>query len=127
MKVEYKAMCCKYETATYFASLVKDRYRYKGTELLQEVIRNLKKHNNYSNLVDHTQPECVVIKNCGYCEMALLMGLVHPDTKVFAIDPDEEKIIVAKYAAEGIITNVEFHTSMDLSTIENLKLYELSV
>ena len=127
MKVEYKAMCCKYETATYFASLVKDRYRYKGTELLQEVTRNLKKHNNYSDLVDHTQPECVVIKNCGYGEMALLMGLVHPDTKVFAIDPDEEKIIVAKYAAEGIITNVEFHTSMDLSTIENLKLYELSV
>lgn len=42
MKVEYKAMCCKYETATYFASLVKDRYRYKGTELLQEVTRNLK-------------------------------------------------------------------------------------
>ena len=55
------------------------------------------------------------------------MGLVHPDIKVVAIDSDEEKITVAKYAAEGIVTNVEFQTSMDLSTIENLKLYEFSV
>lgn len=87
----------------------------------------MKKNNNYSDLVDHTQPECVVINNCGYGEMALLMALVHPDAKVFAVEPDEEKITVAKYAAEGIVNNIEFHTSMDLLTIENLKLYELSV
>lgn len=126
MKDEYKAMCCRYETAAYFAPLVKDRYRYKGTELLQEVTRNLKKRDNYSDLIDQSQPECVVIYNCGYGEMALLMGLVHPETKIFAIDTDEEKITVAKYAAEGIVNNIEFHSSIDLSTIENLKLYDLS-
>lgn len=126
MKAEYKALCIKYETASYFAPLVKDRYRYKGTELLQEVTRNLKKHDNYSDLVDQSQPECVVIKNCGYGEMALLLGLVHPDTKICAIDSDEEKITVAKYAAEGIVNNIEFHSSIDLSTVENLKLYDLS-
>ncbi len=127
MKAEYKTLCRKYETAAYFAPLVKDRYRYKGTELLQVVNCNLKKHNNYSDLVDHNQPECVVINNCGYGEMAILTALVHPDTKVFAVEPDEEKLTVAKYAAEGIVNNIEFHPSMDLPTIENLKLYDLSV
>ena len=126
MKTEYKAMCCKYETASYFAPLVKDRYRYKGTELLREIIHNLKKHNNYSDIVDKNQPECIVINNCGYGEMAILMALVHPDIRIFAIESDEEKITVAKYAAEGIVNNVEFYVSMDLSTIENLKLYDLS-
>lgn len=125
MKAEYRAMCRRYETAAYFAPLVIDRYRYKGTELLQEVVRNLKKRDNYSRAVNHPQPNSVVIQNCGYGEMALLMGLVHPDTTVFAIDPDVEKITVAKYAAEGIVANVEFRTSMDLSTIENFKVYEL--
>ena len=67
-----------------------------------------------------------MINNCGYGEMAILMALVHPDIRIFAIESDEEKITVAKYAAEGIVNNVEFYVSMDLSTIENLKLYDLS-
>jgi len=126
MKREYKELCDKYETASYFAPLVKDRYRYKGTELLQEINRNLKKHKNYSDFVDQSQSGPVVINNCGYGEMALLMALVHPHTRVLAVEPDEEKITVAKYAAEGIVNNIDFYTSMDLSTIENFKLYDLS-
>lgn len=126
MKSEYKILCDKYETSSYFAPLVKDRYRYKGTELMQDVTRNLKKHNNYSDLIDQPQPECVVIKNCGYGEMSLLMALVHPDIRVVAFDNDAEKITVAKYAAEGIVDNLEYITSKDLSTIENEKRYDLS-
>ena len=126
MKKEYKELCDKYETASYFAPLVKDRYRYKGTELLQDIKRNLKKHKNYADLVDQRQSGYVVINNSRYGEMALLMALVHPHTKVFAVEPDEEKITVAKYAAEGIVNNIYFYTSMDLLTIENFKLYDLS-
>ena len=108
------------------APLVKDRYRYKGTELLQDIKRNLKKHKNYADLVDQRQSGYVVINNSRYGEMALLMALVHPHTKVFAVEPDEEKITVAKYAAEGIVNNIYFYTSIDLLTIENFKLYDLS-
>lgn len=126
MKTEYKVLCDKYETASYFAPLVKDRYRYKGTELLQEVNRNLKKHNNYTNLVDQRQPDCVVIKHCGYGEMPLLMALVHPDVKILAVEADEEKRTVAKYAAEGLVSNLEYLATIELSTIQNAKFYDLS-
>lgn len=126
MKTEYKFLCDKYETASYFAPLVKDRYRYKGTELLHDVIKNLKNNNNYTELIDQYQPECVIINNCGYGEMPLLMALVHPEIKVVGIEADEEKLTVAKYAAEGIVSNLEFKISIDLSTIQNIKFYDLS-
>ena len=126
MKTEYKFLCDKYETASYFAPLVKDRYRYKGTELLHDVIKNLKNNNNYTELIDQYQPECVIINNCGYGEIPLLMALVHPEIKVVGIEADEEKLTVAKYAAEGIVSNLEFKTSIDLSTIQNIKFYDLS-
>lgn len=125
MKTEYKDLCDKYETSLYFAPLVKDRYRYKGTELFQEIIRNLKNHNNYSYLIDHPQPDYVVIKNCGYGEMPLLLALVHPGVKIIAIDSDEEKLTVARNAAEGIVDNLEYHNSVDLTTIQNMKVYDL--
>lgn len=127
MKTEYKVLCEKYETASYFAPLVKDRYRYKGTELFQEVTKNLKKNDNYSGLINRQQPGCIIINNCGYGEMPLLMALVHPDTHVIAIEANDEKLTVARYAAEGIANNLEYKTSIDISTSQNIKLYDLSL
>lgn len=126
MKTEYRKLCDKYETAAYFSSLVKDRYRYKGTELLQEVTRNMKRSNNYSVLIDRPQPGCVVIKNCGYGEMPLLMALVHNDASIIAVDDDEDKLIVARYAAEGLVDNLQYKTSVELTTGQKATCYDLS-
>lgn len=59
--------------------------------------------------------------------MPLLMALVHPDTHVIAIEANDEKLTVARYAAEGIANNLEYKTSIDISTSQNIKLYDLSL
>lgn len=123
----YKNLCGTLETAAYFVPLVKDRYRYKGTEIMRDVAARLKSNSNYSAIINCKQPPKVVINNCGYGEMPLLMALVHPDVQVIAVERDEEKLLVARYAAEGIAQNIEFKsTTDDAGAIKNIKTYELS-
>lgn len=118
-------MCDRYETADYFASLVIDRYRYKGVELLREVKGNLRKNNNYSSLVDQKQSQLVIIINSGYGEMPLLMALVHPDVRVIAVENDHDRLTVAKYAADGLVDNLEYKSSLDNYDTLNALVYQL--
>ncbi|MBO5053129.1 MAG: 1-acyl-sn-glycerol-3-phosphate acyltransferase [Muribaculaceae bacterium] len=125
MVSQYKLMCDRYETADYFASLVIDRYRYKGVELLREVKGNLRKNNNYTSLVDQKQSQLVIIINSGYGEMPLLMALVHPDVNVIAVESDHDRLTVAKYAAEGLVDNLEYKSSLDNYDTLNALVYQL--
>lgn len=117
MKEAYSRMCEKYETAGYFAPLVKDRYRYKGTEMLREISTNLRRTANYSEIIDRPQPDCVTVTNCGYGEMPLLMALVHPHIRVIASEADEERRTMARYAAEGIADNLIFCAPGELAAL----------
>ncbi|MCC8039264.1 MAG: 1-acyl-sn-glycerol-3-phosphate acyltransferase [Bacteroidales bacterium] len=104
----YERMCHQYETASYFAPLVLDRYRYKGTEVMRDVKRALRRHNNYSEMIDRDLPASVEVLHASWGEMPLLLALVHPSTRVIAYESDEEKRLLAKYAAQGIVKNIEY-------------------
>ncbi len=112
MAAEYDTLCRRYETAGYYASLVIDRYRYKGAEITNTVRRNLKKNHNYSSVIDRRQPAAIIITGCGYGEMPLLMALVHPQSHIVATDPDPDKLAVARYAAQDIVRNLEYTHSV---------------
>ena len=114
---EYAKLRLNYETTSFFISLLLDRYRYKGMEVLTTVKSNLKKHGNYSTYIDREFSEkTILIKNSGYGEMALLFALVHPDKKIIAYEENEEKNELAKYAAEGIVKNTSFQTRCEYPT-----------
>ena len=115
----YHELKKRYETTEYYAPLVLDRYRYKGVELMRTIQSNLKNHSNYSEEIDRDiVEESIYINHCGYGEKALLMALVHPDKQIIASEADKDKLTIAKYAAEGIVSNLTYTEHLE-STIQS--------
>lgn len=111
-KEHYGALKRQLETADYYAAFVIDRYRYKGVEVARTVERNLRKHHNYTDMVDVPVPaDKVSLMNEGLGEMALLYALVHPDVEVTVIEPDNDKATLLRYSAEGIVKNLTIQTN----------------
>lgn len=106
---EYAKLKKEYETTSFFKSLLLDRYKYKGMEVMSTIRSNMKKFENYSKYIDRDiLEETVFIKHSGYGEMALLFALVHPDKKIIAYEENYEKCELAKYAAKDLVNNILF-------------------
>lgn len=106
MMAGYSEMRACLETPDYFKGLVIDRYRYKGAELLAEVKRNLK-----SAALPALECEAhaiISLRNTGYGETMLLSALVHPDVVLEVREPDDERREIARYAAEGVVSNLHY-------------------
>ena len=72
---EYAKLKKEYETTSFFKSLLLDRYKYKGMEVMSTIRSNMKKFENYSKYIDRDiLEETVFIKHSGYGEMALLFS-----------------------------------------------------
>ena len=88
-------------------SLVLDKYRYKGYDILSAVKRHIRRHDNYKPWTDREDlHQHVIVMNNGYGEFSLLMALRHPDKTFVAYEDDEEKRLLAKYSAEGLVNNL---------------------
>ena len=102
------------EGAAYYASLVKDRYRYKGAEIMRTVSRHLSKSHSYPEWIDApARSGEVLVKDAGYGEFALLYALVHKETKVHVAMKDDITGALVTHAAEGIADNLEVVTTPD--------------
>ena len=88
----------------YLRHLVYDRYRYKGMAITGTVGRNLRR---LSCSVTPLQSSVAVIDS-GYGELPLLLALQHPDTTIYAIESDQEKLLVARHSAENLAPNIIF-------------------
>ncbi len=94
-------------TARSLHGLVVDRYRYKGTEVVRTVARRLRRYADYAQWIDtQTAYRQVTVVNGGYGEFALLYALVHPQTAVTAVEPDDERAALLRYSAEGVAPNL---------------------
>ncbi len=104
---ECSAIARRVENARYWRDFVVDRYRYKGTEIVNSVVGNLKRHGCYSKWVD-CGVGCgkVAVVEEGYGEFALLFALVHRDVEVLAVIGDEDRAEVLRYSAEGVADNL---------------------
>jgi hypothetical protein len=86
---------------------------------MRTIQSNLKNHSNYSEEIDRDiVEESIYINHCGYGEKALLMALVHPDKQIIASEADKDKLTIAKYAAEGIVSNLTYTEHLE-STIQS--------
>jgi len=95
-KNEYTKLAAEVETADYYSDLVIHNYIYKGPTVERTVRRNLKKHNNYSVLISSlSDKNRILIKNCGYGELPLLLSLVHKNTEIVAVESDPDHLDLA--------------------------------
>jgi hypothetical protein len=60
------------------------------------VRRNLKKYNDYQEVITKLKDKNrVLIVNCGYGELPLLLSLVHKNINIVATEPDIDKLELA--------------------------------
>ena len=89
-------------------SMVRGRYIYKGKDILHHVTRSLRSFAPEMSSLDVEGREHYAFTDTGYGERALLIALTHPDLKVTACIPDEDRRRVAEISAEDFIDNIEF-------------------
>ena len=93
---EYAKLADNIETADYYADLVQHNYIYKGPSVERTVRNNLKKHGNYAEQADKLSGKNrILILNCGYGELPLLLSIVHKNTEITATDNDPDKLDLA--------------------------------
>jgi len=95
-KEEYAKLAAEVETADYYTDLVIHNYIYKGASVERAVRRNLKKHHNYRELIENLlDKHKVLIINCGYGELSLLLALVHKEIEVTAVENNPDFLELA--------------------------------
>lgn len=87
------------EDVSYYRQLVLDRYRYKGIDVYRAVRRSLKGFED-----DFEGPRIEVEDSYG--GRALLVALLHSDSRVVARVADAEAATILKYSAEGLVDNL---------------------
>ena len=93
---EYAKLAAEVETADYYSDLVIHNYIYKGASVERAVRRNLKKHHNYSELIKNlADKNKVLIMNCGYGELPLLLSLVHKKMEITAVESEPDLLDLA--------------------------------
>jgi 1-acyl-sn-glycerol-3-phosphate acyltransferase len=118
-KNEYEKLATEVETADYYSDLVVHNYIYKGPSVERAVRKNLKKHNNYSELINNLEgSKRVLITDCGYGELPLLLALVHKKTEVVAVENEQDCLDLAANCA-SVPQNLQYRSSIDDEEIES--------
>ena len=86
--------------------LVSDRYRYRGVEISAAVDRRLRHLRRYPGELPVPRDGHLDILDEGWGETALLAALLHPDAAVTARLSDDDRLLVARYAAEDLTPNI---------------------
>jgi 1-acyl-sn-glycerol-3-phosphate acyltransferase len=117
-KEEYDKLAAEVETTDYYADTVLHNYIYKGPDVERAVRRNLKKNNNYQDIINQLLPyQRILIKNCGYGEMPLMLSLVHKKAQITAIEADPDKLDLAANCS-SVPANLNYAYSIDDVDIE---------
>jgi 1-acyl-sn-glycerol-3-phosphate acyltransferase len=97
---QYAQLSQTVETPDYYADLVYHNYIYKGPTVERTVRANLKKYQNFRQIISESA-NCkrVLVQNCGYGEFPLLLALVNKQIQVTATDPDEDRLALAANCA----------------------------
>lgn len=111
------------ENADFFVPLVLDRYRYKGAEIFGAVKQNIKVFKSYAKEIAGVDARTIVVQNSGWGEIALLIALANPSKTIVAVEKDEGRLRVARFAAENLIGNIVY-TSKDDVSLQNNELYK---
>ena len=95
----YAELRNRLENTEYVLPFVCYKYIYKGNEVERTCRRNVKKIRTHAAEIDALQHESILLNNSGYGELAWTMALVHRTMQVYAMEPDEDKYLVAAHTS----------------------------
>lgn len=87
---------------------VMGRYMYKGVQLYREVRRSLSCGAVAIDSRYRPDGGVIALEDDSFGQTALLLAVLHPDIRVIAKIRDEERLAIAKIAAEDYAGNIEF-------------------
>ena len=87
------------ENTEYVLPFVRYKYIYKGPEVERACHRNLKKIKAHASEIDAMEQRSILIQNSGYGELAWTVALVHRDAQVYAVEADEDKLLLASHCS----------------------------
>ena len=117
-KDQYAKLAAEVETADYYSDLVLHNYIYKGPSVERTVRRNLKKYQNYNGLINKLSgSNRVLIVNCGYGELSLLLSLVHKNIEVVATDNEQDCLDLAANCS-SVPSNLRYVSSFDYEEMD---------
>jgi len=97
---QYQRIASEVETPGYYADKLFHNYIYKGVSVSTKVSIDLKKHNNYSEIIkllpDSGQ---VLVLGAGLGSFPLLLSMVKPSLIIDAVEDDEDKLTLARNCA----------------------------
>ncbi len=93
----FKKIKTQIETAHYWKERVIKHYLYKGLSIEWQIKKQLKKNNNYYELIESLRGlKKVKFINSGYGELPYLAALVLQDTQIVSYEQDEERFSIAQ-------------------------------
>jgi hypothetical protein len=95
-KSHYQKLVSEIETPGYYADKLLHNYIYKGSWVRIQVRSDLKKHNNYSEIISYL-PDTgrVLILGSGFGSFSLLLSMVKPSLIIVSVEADEYKLELA--------------------------------
>lgn len=129
-KEQYAIIAGKIENSHYYRQFIIDRYRYKGSETISTIKKNLNKYDCYTEWIDKKiiHKNIMVINN-DVGDFSLLMAMVHPHINIYTYEKDEDKRNLAKYSAELVANNIhELESPADMNTLmekDDMQVYLL--
>ena len=95
----YAELRNRLENTEYVLPFVRYKYIYKGNEVERTCRRNVKKIRTHATEIDALHHESILLNNSGYGELAWTLALVHRMMQVYAMEPDEDKYLVAAHTS----------------------------
>ncbi|MCE5344941.1 MAG: 1-acyl-sn-glycerol-3-phosphate acyltransferase [Bacteroidales bacterium] len=99
-KAQYLRIATGKESPEYYADKLYHNYIYKGPAISTKVRIDLKRHNNYSEIIKCLPDNGrVLVLGAGLGSFPLLLSMVKPELIIDAVESDEDKLALARNCA----------------------------
>jgi 1-acyl-sn-glycerol-3-phosphate acyltransferase len=96
----YQQMASEIETPEYYSDKLFHNYIYKGAAVSTHIKIDLKKHKNYSAIIEQLPDNGnILVFGSGLGSFPLLLSMVKPALVIDAMDDDEDKLSLAMHCA----------------------------
>ena len=101
-------------------TLIMDRYRYKGSEVMREVRSSLCANASLIEEMTADSPEMVVMQNSGWGALALALAYACPDSHFVTFEKEPDKVLLATFSAQHFAENIDIRQQNGLEDVEEL-------
>lgn len=114
-QAEFIKLCHSQSTVGLLKDTVLDRYRYKGFDIERKAGRMIKECELNHSIIENrfNVKQFLVIDEKGQGELALLLAVMYPESKVFVTISDEDSRRILEGCAQDFISNMEIYDELE--------------